>query len=123
MKLNVEIDMLWNSLCTQFWSELSPRARQELLRIDRQALFEQARKSMCCSRCNSLLLECFLQIVSQGSSKSSPKDQTFLSRNFCNTSAVSQWGGLTAARDGSLTVLDCYLYAKSFKALQTVSLI
>ncbi|CDY64575.1 BnaCnng44110D [Brassica napus] len=104
----------------KFWSELSPRARQELLRIDRQALFEQARKSMCCSRCNSLLLECFLQIVSQGSSKSSPKDQTFLSRNFCNTSAVSQWGGLTAARDGSLTVLDCYLYAKSFKALQTV---
>ncbi|KAJ0258337.1 hypothetical protein HA466_0071440 [Hirschfeldia incana] len=98
----------------KFWSELSPKARQELLRIDRQSLFEQARKNMCCSRCNSLLLECFLQIVSQGSK------QLNGSKDVCNSSAVSQWGGLTATRDGSLTLLDCYLYAKSFKVLQTV---
>ncbi|KAL0720432.1 hypothetical protein Bca4012_035031 [Brassica carinata] len=102
----------------KFWSELSPKARQELLRVDRQSLFEQARKNMCCSRCNSLLLECFLQIVSQGSNSlqlNGSKDQSFVSHT-----AVSQWGGLTATRDGSLTLLDCYLYAKSFKVLQTV---
>ncbi|KAJ4892139.1 Uncharacterized protein Rs2_31887 [Raphanus sativus] len=110
----------------KFWSELSPKAREELLRIDRQALFEQARKNMCCSRCSSLLVECFLQIVSHGNKSSLPRngskdDRTFLSHSFCNSSAVvSQWGGLTAGRDGSLTLLDCYLYAKSFKVLQTV---
>ncbi|XP_011089221.1 uncharacterized protein LOC105170238 isoform X2 [Sesamum indicum] len=34
--------------------------------------------------------------------------------------SVHPWGGLTAARDGTLTLLDCYLYSKSLKGLQTV---
>ncbi|XP_048609273.1 uncharacterized protein LOC106450639 isoform X1 [Brassica napus] len=105
----------------KFWSELSPKAKQKLLRIDRQALFEQARKNMCCSRCHGLLLEGFLQIVSLQQKKGSSKDQN----NYNNSSALSnpdahQWGGITATRDESLTLLDCYLYPKSFKVLQTV---
>ncbi|KAJ0258336.1 Uncharacterized protein HA466_0071430 [Hirschfeldia incana] len=92
----------------KFWSELSPKARQELLRIDRQSLFEQARKNMCCSRCHGLLLEGFLQIVSLQQKGSDQKAD------------AHQWGGITATRDESLTLLDCYLYAKSFKVLQTV---
>ncbi|MFS7918685.1 hypothetical protein Hanom_Chr03g00204031 [Helianthus anomalus] len=51
-----------------FWSELPPQARQELLRIDKQTPFEQARKNMYCSRCNGLLLEGFMQIVMYGKS-------------------------------------------------------
>ncbi|WZZ81865.1 hypothetical protein YC2023_102437 [Brassica napus] len=35
-------------------------------RIDKHALFEQARKNICSSRCNGLLLKSFLQIVSYG---------------------------------------------------------
>lgn len=129
-------------LCIQFWSELSPKDRQELLRIDKQALFEQARKNMCCSRCNGLLLEGFLQIVSHGRSLQQKgllgnlpckrsvalKDQTGCNSVVTNRftgelqdPAGHQWGGLTTTRDGSLTLLDSYLYAKSFKGLQTVS--
>ncbi|VVB03068.1 unnamed protein product [Arabis nemorensis] len=125
----------------KFWSELSPKARQELLRIDKQALFEQARKNMCCSRCNGLLLEGFLQIVSYGKSlqqKGSignlPCNRSGVSKdqidcksvvsNRCTGElqepAVHQWGGLTTTRDGSLTLLDCYLHAKSFKGIQIV---
>ncbi|KAK9290592.1 hypothetical protein L1049_008763 [Liquidambar formosana] len=60
-------DVSYNQL-QKFWSELSLQARQELLRIDKQTLFEQARKNMYCSRCNGLLLEGFLQIVMYGKS-------------------------------------------------------
>ncbi|CAA7057112.1 unnamed protein product [Microthlaspi erraticum] len=125
----------------KFWSELSPKDRQELLRIDKQALFEQARKNMCCSRCNGLLLEGFLQIVSHGRTlqqkgllgnlpckrSGALKDQTGCNSAVTNRCtgqshdpAAHQWGGLTTTRDGSLTLLDSYLYAKSFKGLQTV---
>ncbi|KAG5395677.1 hypothetical protein IGI04_017491 [Brassica rapa subsp. trilocularis] len=99
----------------KFWSELSPKAKQKLLRIDRQALFEQARKNMCCSRCHGLLLEGFLQIVSLQQKKGSSKNSSALSNPDAH-----QWGGITATRDESLTLLDCYLYPKSFKVLQTV---
>ncbi|XVF55983.1 hypothetical protein PTKIN_Ptkin06aG0079500 [Pterospermum kingtungense] len=34
--------------------------------------------------------------------------------------SVHPWGGLTTARDGSLTLLDCYLCSKSLKGLQNV---
>ncbi|XP_056844714.1 uncharacterized protein LOC108811502 isoform X2 [Raphanus sativus] len=112
----------------KFWSELSTKAKQKLLRIDRQALFEKARKNMCCSRCNGLLLECFLMIVSSSSSqqqqqRGGSKDQnsnSALSSNALQDPDAHQWGGLTATRDESLTLLDCYLYPKSFKVLQTV---
>ncbi|KAM0012515.1 hypothetical protein Hdeb2414_s0052g00753001 [Helianthus debilis subsp. tardiflorus] len=33
---------------------------------------------------------------------------------------VHPWGGLTTTRDGTLTLLDCYLYSKSLKGLQNV---
>lgn len=126
----------------QFWSELSPKARQELLKIDKQTLFEQARKNMYCSRCNGLLLEGFLQIVMHGKSLhpegsigNSPSNKSGGSKyqNDCNSvvsngcgdemqdPSVHPWGGLTTTRDGSLTLLDCYLYAKSLKGLQNVS--
>lgn len=110
---------------------MSPQARQKLLRVDKQTLFEQARKNMYCSRCNGLLLEGFLQIVMYG--KSSQQDAIV---NGCRTSnnrnneddcdddiqdpAVHPWGGLTTTRDGTLTLLDCYLYSKSLKGLQNV---
>ncbi|KAF8097805.1 hypothetical protein N665_0280s0008 [Sinapis alba] len=102
----------------KFWSELSPKARQKLLRIDRQSLFEQARKNMCCSRCHGLLLEGFLQIVSLQQKES--KDHSNNNNSALSNPDAHQWGGLTATRDESLTLLDCYLYPKSFKVLQTV---
>ncbi|KFK37040.1 hypothetical protein AALP_AA4G204600 [Arabis alpina] len=136
-----DVDGLSYNQLHKFWSELSPKARQELLRIDKQALFEQARKNMCCSRCNGLLLEGFLQIVSYGRSlqqkgsignvpchrSGASKDQTdckSVVSNRCtgllHEPAVHQWGGLTTTRDGSLTILDCYVHAKSYKAIQIV---
>ncbi|GLT38632.1 hypothetical protein SLA2020_128660 [Shorea laevis] len=125
----------------KFWSELTPQARQELLRIDKQALFEQARKNMYCSRCNGLLLEVFLQIVMHGKSLQQdgaisirPCKRTGVSKNQNDggsslTSGLQEetqdpslcsWGGLTTTRDGSLTILDCYLYSTSLNGLQNV---
>ncbi|KAK9062414.1 hypothetical protein SSX86_019600 [Deinandra increscens subsp. villosa] len=125
----------------KFWSELSPQARQELLRVDKQTLFEQARKNMYCSRCNGLLLEGFLQIVMYGKSL---QQDGIIGQVHCNGRRISQnktvedscltsmcdddiqdpsvhpWGGLTTTRDGTLTLLDCYLYSKSLKGLQNV---
>lgn len=126
----------------QFWGELSPHARQELLRIDKQNLFEQARKNMYCSRCNGLLLEGFLQIVMYGKSLQqegaagnlscnrpgaarNQNDGELGSTNGCQDEiqdpSVHPWGGLTTTRDGSLTLMDCYLYSKSLKGLQNVN--
>ncbi|KAK4346064.1 hypothetical protein RND71_036240 [Anisodus tanguticus] len=133
-------DISYNQL-QKFWSELSPQARQKLLRIDKQTLFEQARKNMYCSRCNGLLLEGFFQIVMYGKSLQHEdagahrpcsrvetlKDQC--DGELCATTgseydvqdpSVHPWGGLTTTRDGMLTLLDCYLYTKSLKGLQNV---
>ncbi|KAJ8900092.1 hypothetical protein K2173_024208 [Erythroxylum novogranatense] len=127
-------DVSYNQL-QKFWCELSPQARHKLLRIDKHALFEQARKNMYCSRCNGLLLEGFLQIVMYGKSLqqegggSLPCSRLGDSKNQSdgelNTDngrdpSVHPWGGLTTTRDGSLTLLDCYLYSKSLKGLQNV---
>ncbi|KAK4272609.1 hypothetical protein QN277_021139 [Acacia crassicarpa] len=135
-------DVNYNQL-QKFWSELSPRARQELLRIDKQTLFEQARKNMYCSRCNGLLLEGFLQIVMYGKSLQQDGAGTHFnckrpgglgSQNIGNGGSsmmngfsdeiqdpsVHPWGGLTTTRDNSLTLMDCYLYSKSLKGLQIV---
>ncbi|XP_048321852.2 uncharacterized protein LOC107432317 [Ziziphus jujuba] len=133
-------DVSYNQL-QKFWGELSPHARQELLRIDKQTLFEQARKNMYCSRCNGLLLEGFLQIVMYGKSLQqegaagnlscnrpgaarNQNDGELGSTNGCQDEiqdpSVHPWGGLTTTRDGSLTLMDCYLYSKSLKGLQNV---
>ncbi|KAK1411903.1 hypothetical protein QVD17_32749 [Tagetes erecta] len=126
----------------KFWSELPLHARQELLRIDKQTLFEQTRKNMYCSRCNGLLLEGFMQIVKYGkslqqdgmfgqggsdnrlvTSKSQSVDNVCLTTG-CNDDvqdpSVHPWGGLTTNKDGTLTVLDCYMYSKHLKGLQNV---
>lgn len=124
----------------QFWTELSPQARQELLRIDKQTLFEKARKNMYCSRCNGLLLEGFLQIVMYGKSLQLEGASGHLPRagasrdqiddesstvNGCQDEiqdpSVHPWGGLMTTREGSLTLMDCYLYSKSLKGLQNVN--
>lgn len=133
-------DVSYNQL-QKFWSELSPPARQGLLRIDKQTLFEQARKNMYCSRCNGLLLEGFLQIVMYGKSlqqegagahlscsrsgaSMNQNDGGLKTTNGCQDEtqdpSVHPWGGLITARDGTLTLLDCYLYSKSLKGLQNV---
>ncbi|KAG4204701.1 hypothetical protein ERO13_A04G054400v2 [Gossypium hirsutum] len=133
-------DVSYNQL-QKFWSELPLQARQELLRIDKQTLFEQARKNMYCSRCNGLLLEGFLQIVMYGKSlqqegvagslhynrpglSKSPSDGGLSmpdgSQDEIQNPSVHPWGGLTTSRDGSLTLLDCYLCSKSLKGLQNV---
>ncbi|KAK6149248.1 hypothetical protein DH2020_016773 [Rehmannia glutinosa] len=130
-------DVSYNQL-HKFWCELTPQARQNLLRIDKQTLFEHARKNMYCSRCNGLLLEGFLQIVMYGKSLQQDaagstysvkatdyqNDGDLCMANGCQDDAqdpsVHPWGGLTTGRDGTLTLLDCYLYAKSLKGLQNV---
>ncbi|KAL3841182.1 hypothetical protein ACJIZ3_025773 [Penstemon smallii] len=129
-------DMSYNQL-QKFWCELTLQARQKLLRIDKQTLFEHARKNMYCSRCNGLLLEGFLQIVMYGKSLqqdagghynvraiNTQYDGELCIENGCQVDAqdpsVHPWGGLTTARDGTLTLLDCYLHSKSLKGLQNV---
>ncbi|XAR68627.1 hypothetical protein NMG60_11003818 [Bertholletia excelsa] len=133
-------DVSYNQL-QKFWNELSPQARQELLRVDKQTLFEQARKNMYCSRCNGLLLEGFLQIVMYGKSlqqegaggylpcsrqgalknqKDGDLGTTMICQDEVQDPSVHPWGGLTTTRDGLLTLLDCYLYSKSLKGLQIV---
>ncbi|XP_022746905.1 uncharacterized protein LOC111296731 isoform X2 [Durio zibethinus] len=133
-------DVSYNQL-QKFWSELSLQARQELLRIDKQTLFEQARKNMYCSRCNGLLLEGFLQIVLYGKSLQQEgvagnlhynrsgvsKNQIDGGLSMTNGSqdeiqdpSLHPWGGLTTTRDGSLTLLDCFLCSKLLKGLQNV---
>lgn len=111
------------------------------MRIDKQTLFEQARKNMYCSRCNGLLLEGFLQIVMYGKSLQQEGTGGHLSSNRLGAGrnqnddelgsnigcqdeiqdpSVHPWGGLTTTRDGSLTLMDCYLYSKFLKGLQNV---
>ncbi|XP_010243380.1 PREDICTED: uncharacterized protein LOC104587460 [Nelumbo nucifera] len=126
----------------KFWSELPPHARQELLRIDKQTLFEQARKNLYCSRCNGLLLESFSQIVMYGKSLQQEGADGHLPSSRAGTlkiqndsglnisplschddfqdPSVHPWGGLAATRDGMLTLLDCFIEAKSLKPLQNV---
>ncbi|ERN11137.1 uncharacterized protein LOC18439326 [Amborella trichopoda] len=125
----------------KFWSELPPNARQELLRIDKQTLFEQARKNLYCSRCNGLLLEGFYQIVMYGKSLQQEGGSLNLlskpgvcrnpsengsgamftgSQDDIRDPAIHPWGGLATTRDGILTLLDCFLEGKSLDGLQIV---
>ncbi|CAN6465341.1 unnamed protein product [Victoria cruziana] len=124
----------------KFWSELSLASRHELLRIDKQALFEQARKNLYCSRCNGLLLEGFSQIVVYGKSLQQENERNFNRKSpgcrnkngygstraslHCHDDAhdplVHPWGGLVATRDGTLTLLNCFLDGPSLDTLQNV---
>ncbi|KAH9321326.1 hypothetical protein KI387_015965, partial [Taxus chinensis] len=123
----------------KFWSELPYSSRQELLRIDKQTLFEQVRKNLYCSRCNGLLLEVFSQIVLYG--KNIHQEATYAhalcgqpqNRNHIENGSkliaasaqddtsdpsVHPWGGLATTRDGVLTLLDCFLIGTSLETLQ-----
>ncbi|KAH7656563.1 hypothetical protein IHE45_18G082500 [Dioscorea alata] len=127
-------DAITNDQLQKFWSELPPSARQELLRIDKQTLFEQARKNLYCSRCNGLLLEGYSQIIMHGKSlqqgaavgtyfpnrAGTAKVQTVNGSDVVQDPSVHPWGGLTATRDGVLTLLDCFLKTKSLKPLYNV---
>ncbi|TVU47809.1 hypothetical protein EJB05_07418 [Eragrostis curvula] len=116
----------------KFWNDLPPQARQELLKLDKQTFIEQARKNFYCSRCNGLLLECFTQVVMYGKSlQQEAPDIDYLSSTA--DSRVRQgeqdapqdpsdhpWGGLSTTKDGILTLLDCFVKAKSLHVLQNV---
>ncbi|CAN6320798.1 unnamed protein product [Urochloa humidicola] len=116
----------------KFWNDLPPQARQELLKLDKQTLIEQARKNFYCSRCNGLLLESFSQIVIYG--KSLQQEASDISRPRTTTESrimqgqqdgaqdpsVYPWGGLSTTKDGVLTLLDCFIKAKSLRMLQNV---
>jgi hypothetical protein len=112
----------------QFWSGLSSAERRELLRISKQALFEQVRKKFYCSRCHGLLVEGFAQIVSYGKnlqagvlgngngpgacSKHLPESmrrENLSLQDDTEDPSLHPWGGLAATRDSMLTVLDCFL--------------
>uniref|UniRef100_A0A0D9XH80 Uncharacterized protein n=1 Tax=Leersia perrieri TaxID=77586 RepID=A0A0D9XH80_9ORYZ len=101
----------------KFWSALPPQARHELLKIDKQTLIEHARRNLYCSRCNGLLLECFTQIVMHG--KSLHQEGSGEPDNVQDIS-VHNWGGLSTTKDGILTLLDCFVNAKSLHVLQNV---
>nr|CAB3500003.1 unnamed protein product [Digitaria exilis] len=111
-------------LVPYFWSALSPRARHELLRLDKQTLIEHARKNLYCSRCNGLLLESFTQIVTYGKSlhqegSCEPRIQEVEAEEVQDPS-VHPWGGLSTTKDGILTLLDCFINAKSLHVIQNV---
>lgn len=125
----------------QFWSGLSVVARRDLLRIDKQTLFEQVRKNLYCSRCHGLLVEGFSQIILYGKSLQAGMVGTknvagptgrhmtenghsaAVAAGFSDDSrdpSVHPWGGLAATRDSMLTVLDCFLDGMPLEVLQNV---
>uniref|UniRef100_A0A0E0EV61 Uncharacterized protein n=1 Tax=Oryza meridionalis TaxID=40149 RepID=A0A0E0EV61_9ORYZ len=95
----------------KFWSALSPQARHELLRIDKQTLIEHARRNLYCSRCNGLLLESFTQMVMHGKS---------LQQKGPGVVQDDSWGGLSTTKDGLLTLLDCFINTNSLHVLQNI---
>ncbi|KAJ3674085.1 hypothetical protein LUZ60_006077 [Juncus effusus] len=111
----------------KFWNELPIQARNTLLRIDKQTLFEQARKNLYCSRCNGLLLESFTQIVMYGKSLQHHHEGNSVNLymdqeddDVAQDPAVHPWGGLAATKDGLLTLLDCFINSRSLTPLQNV---
>ncbi|XP_008660362.1 uncharacterized protein [Zea mays] len=116
----------------KFWNDLLPQARQELLKLDKQTLIEQARKNFYCSRCNGLLLESFAQIVIYGKSLQQEASDighlrtaielriTHGEQDGAQDPSIHPWGGLSTTKDGFLTLLDCFIKAKSLRVLQNV---
>jgi hypothetical protein len=80
-----------------------------------------------------LLLECFTQIVVYGKSlqleapESDRLSTTVDSRVRQEEQEEAQdpsgypWGGLSTTKDGTLTLLDCFVKARSLHVLQNVS--
>ncbi|GJN27792.1 hypothetical protein PR202_gb15843 [Eleusine coracana subsp. coracana] len=117
----------------KFWHNLTPQARQDILKLDKQTLIEHARKNSCCSRCNGLLLDCFAQIVMYGKSMRHETSDVDLSRATSELMvrkveqqdgeqdpSVHPWGGLSTTKDDILTLLDCFIEAKPLTVLQNV---
>ncbi|KAG6473393.1 hypothetical protein ZIOFF_067309 [Zingiber officinale] len=101
------------------------------MRLDKQTLFEQARRSLYCSRCNGLLLEVFSQIVNYGKSMQQEGSGFQLSDKAGNCQSQDRshidevqdpslypWGGLTTTKHGILTVLDCFVRARCLIVLE-----
>lgn len=108
----------------QFWNDLPPQARRELLKLDKQTLIEQARKNFYCSRCNGLLLENFKSLqqeVSDIDCLSSSGESKIRQQNGSQDPSVHPWGGLATTKDGILTLIDCFMKANSLRVLQNVS--
>jgi hypothetical protein len=112
---------------------LTPQARFELLKLDKQTFIEHMRKNFYCSRCNGLLLECFTQIVAYGKPLQLEAPESDRLSTAVDSRAQQEeqdepkdpwgypWGGLSATKDGTLTLLDCFAKAKSLHVLQNVS--
>ena len=109
----------------QFWNNLPPQARRELLKLDKQTLIEQARKNFYCSRCNGLLLENFKSLQQEVSDIDylSSTGESRISQQTEKDPAAHPWGGLATTKDGILTLIDCFIKAKSLRVLQNVSVI
>ena len=121
----------------QFWHDLTPQARHDLLKLDKQTLTEHARKNSYCSRCNGLLLDCFTQIAMYGKSlrrqeasvvvdlsRASAKSRIRqVEQDAAQDPAVHSWGGLsTTTKDDILTLVDCFVKPESsLRVLQNVS--
>jgi hypothetical protein len=124
--LQRELMVLWPWInLFQFWNDLPSQARQELLKLDKQTLIEQARKNFYCSRCNGLLLENFKSLqqeVSDIDCLSSTGESRIRQQIESQDPSVHPWGGLATTKDGVLTLIDSFIKAKSLRVLQNVSL-
>lgn len=102
------------------------QARKELLKLDKQTIFEQARENMYCSRCIGLLQIPVKSLQQGGTTTNALKSQKDInclsdgSQGEMQDPSVHPWGGLTTTKDGSVTLLDCYLYSKSLQEVQNV---
>eukprot|EP00897_Mesotaenium_endlicherianum_P010204 jgi/Mesen1/9211/ME000591S08543 len=137
---NVDVDY---EQLQKYWNDLSVEDRRELLRLDKQSLFEQVRKNLYCSRCHGLLVEGFNQITQYGKNlhagapggqaNGSPgkingfllggsgPNRTHIGRyDDTDDPAVHPWGGLAATKDSMLTVMDCFIKGMPLDVLQHV---
>ncbi|KAH7297297.1 hypothetical protein KP509_26G064500 [Ceratopteris richardii] len=101
---------------------------------------QRVRKNLYCSRCNGLLLEAFSQIVAyskshQGGCSCNGKHSGVCSKAHCDKRcssiafhpqddvrdpSVHPWGGLTATRDSTLTLLDSFVDGQPLEVIQNV---
>jgi hypothetical protein len=106
---------------------MSPQARRDLLKLDKQTLTEHARNNSYCSRCYGLLLDCFARIAVYGKSlRQGASNVAWATSSSDGGHGFSvhraSWGGLSTTKDGILTLLDdCFVKANSMTELQNVS--
>ncbi|KAK1367399.1 hypothetical protein POM88_042960 [Heracleum sosnowskyi] len=98
----------------KFWNGLSRHGRQDILKVDRQTLLEQARKNMVCSKCYGFLAEELSEFIIY---RTSPRPDGAVNLDPC----IDPWDGLTITKDGtqSLTLDGCFL-STSLKEIQQV---